>query len=136
MTTTQSTGTGQFKPGDIVEIQDSGNPDDCCAGKRGRIAYPFRASMKTQVNFEGLWFVQTDHFCSIPRPASDLFPVPADVLAREWFDELGWQIYQDYEQSLTEGSLTTEEIKAAAAGGNPNCRHFLALWEAGKVEAA
>ena len=135
MTTQSRKGTFLFKPGDIVEIQDSGSSDDCCAGKRGRVIRPFRPSEKSPVDFRDCWFVQTDHFCSIPRPESDLSLVPADTLAREWFDELGWCIYQDYEQSLAEGSLTTGEIKAAAAGGNPNCRHFLALYEAGLAES-
>lgn len=104
-----------MKLGDFVQIVSNG---DCCQGKRGRIV----GSSKSK------WLVQTDkHICS--RPEAELATVPANILAQEYFEIEGWDVFTTYKELLACGTLKLDEIESAAQGGNPDCRHFLALYE-------
>ena len=116
-----------FKPGDVVIIAPNDAPGDCCQGKQGRIMQGYK---------RGGWLIQTDHFCSIPRQEADLSLVPPEELARQYFDIEGWDVYEHYLAALKSNGLTIAEIQTAAQHGNPNCRHFLALYLAQVTEAS
>lgn len=110
-----------FKQGDFVQIAPNGRTLDCCQGHRGRIYGPYAGN-------HSKWILNTDqHFCPVARDESELTLVPPETLAREYFEDEGFDVFESYLEAIKEKALTVEEIKRQA-DSDPTCRHFLVLY--------
>jgi len=110
--------SGKIEIGAVVQIARNNRALDCCAGKRGRVAW----GRKNE------WVLVTDHACSVKREDAELTVISVEQQAIEYFEIEGKQRYALYVDMLKKGKATLEDVQEHASAGDPTCRHFLVLY--------